>query len=399
MADEKETNPSPISDELFNNLTLDDKGKAVAPSTGSPPVARRAPPRPENVPPGARRGPPPNHRPRPSGPSGGPNSPPRRPSGAGRLRGPERPLTEEEKKKRAEYYERKRREGSKKKSAPVRAHRDRDVIDKLDETNPFGLPTIHHAGPYDAVLTSRNKATNKHAPMSAFPKDSVNMSLGGSGPINKRPDHAAFMGNNDGDATADFGTSHVSKPSADVAIFDAHQRASVIHGDESVGLGTSTFLEGTPAAKAAVEKAQQESMLRATMEAGGGLQRKKSLAQRIGIRPQRPGFSSSGRMTNPEGVYYRDRPSGGSMSSPRGENNPFFSEYEPNKDGEEQISVRRTNGGADASDSKPPLPGSLERRVTADSISEQPKPKGGLLGRMKSLKGGPRTRPVDKDYV
>lgn len=226
------------------------------------------------------------------------------------------------------------------------------------------------------------------------------MSMGGSGPLNKRPDHATFMGNNDGDATADYGVSLAPPTKKDVAMFDPHLRASVIHGDETVGLGTSTFLEGTPAAKAAVEKAQQESLEQAAMD--GGLQRKKSLAQRIrGInRPQREGFNSSGRMTNPEGVYYRDRPSAGSVSSPRGETNPFFNEYEPSKDGEEQISVRRTSGGA-TNPKSPPLSGGLERRATVDSMAAepQPKPKGGLLGRMKSLKGGPRSRPVDKDYA
>lgn len=121
----------------LSELSIDDKdkGKTVAASTSSPPVARRAPPRGENVPPGARRGPS-THRSRPSGPPGGPNSPPRRtPSGAGRPRGSERPLTEEEKKKRREYYERKRREDKKK----IKAHRDHDLIDKLDETNPFGI--------------------------------------------------------------------------------------------------------------------------------------------------------------------------------------------------------------------------------------------------------------------
>lgn len=226
--------------------------------------------------------------------------------------------------------------------------------------------------------------------------------MGGSGPLNKRPDHATFMGNNDGDASADYGVSHVPKPSADVAIFDAHQRAAVIHGDESVGLGTSTFLEGTPAARAAVAKAQQES-LEQGMPAEGGLSRKKSLAQRIGINrpPRAGGFANSGMRTNPEGVYYRDRPSvGGSMSSPRGENNPFFSEYEPTKGGEEQISVRRTSAAGGATGPKSPPPAGLERRVTTESYTEQPKSKGGLLGRMKSLKGGSRSRPVvDKDYV
>lgn len=110
------------------------------------------------MPPGARRGPPPSHRSRPSGPPGGPNSPPRRaPSGAGRPRGPERPLTEEEKKKRREYYERKRREEKKK----VKAHRDHDLIDKLDETNPFGISlskyTIHIL---DVILDTANFPNN-----------------------------------------------------------------------------------------------------------------------------------------------------------------------------------------------------------------------------------------------
>lgn len=238
--------------------------------------------------------------------------------------------------------------------------------------------------------------------MSAFPVDSVNMSMGGSGPLNKRPDHKTFMGMNDGDATADYGVAAAPlKP--DVAMFDPHQRASVIHGDESVGLGTSTFLEGTPAAKTAVEKAEMESREAAMMQGGGGMQRKPSLAQRL-RRPKQAGFSASGRMTNPEGVYYRDRPSGGSMSSPRGETNPFFNEYEPTKDGE-QLSVRRTSGGNATESKAPAVPASLERRATADSFEQQqqqPKPKVGLLGRMKSLKGGPRSRapaPLDRDYV
>lgn len=230
------------------------------------------------------------------------------------------------------------------------------------------------------------------------------MSMGGSGPLNKRPDHKTFMGNNDGDATADYGVAAAPlKP--DVAMFDPHQRASVIHGDESVGLGTSTFLEGTPAAKAAVEKAQQESSV--DVEDNGGLGRKQSVFRRA-LASKREGrgggFSASGRMTNPEGVYYRDRPSGGSLSSPRGETNPFFNEYEPNKGGEEQLSVRRTSGN-NPTDSKAAVPGSLERRATTESFEQQqqqPKPKMGLLGRMKSLKGGPRSRapaPLDRDYV
>lgn len=226
------------------------------------------------------------------------------------------------------------------------------------------------------------------------------MSMGGSGPLNARPDHSTFMGNGTEDAFSDYSTgiSIVPPTKKDLTMFDPHMRAAVVHGDETQGLGTSTFLEGTPAAKAAVEKAEQENA--ATMAQDGGLSRKKSLAQRIrGInRPQRGGFAPSGRMTNPDAMYRdRERGSSGSMTSPRGESNPFFAEFEESKGGEEQISVRKMSSGGAAS---PPLPGSLERRATTDALGgfEQPKPKtgGGLLGRMKSLKGGPRSRP-EKD--
>lgn len=218
------------------------------------------------------------------------------------------------------------------------------------------------------------------------------MSMGGSGPLNSRADHATFMGVATDEAYIDFST---GAPPArkDPAVFDPHRRASVIYGDNTDGLGTTTFLEGTPAARAAVQKAEQESTLLGVDN--GGLQRKKSLAQRIrGInRPPRGEFPPpSGRLTNPDGAY-RDHVSSASMSSSRNEANPFFAEYEPSKDGEEQISVRETGGGQ----STPPLPGSLERRSTTDALGGLEGPKkasggggGGLLGRMKSLKGGPR---------
>lgn len=221
--------------------------------------------------------------------------------------------------------------------------------------------------------------------------------MGGSGPLNARPDHSTFMGNGNDEAFNDYssGISVVPPTKKDLTMFDPHMRVSVVHGDETQGLGTSTFLEGTPAAKAAVEKAEQEN---AALGQEGGLGRKKSLAQRIrGMNStRRGGFQPSGRTTNPDGAY-RDHGSSGSMTSPRNETNPFFAEYEPNKGGEEQISVRKMSAGGPTS---PPFPGGLERRATTDALGgfEQGKPKtgGGLLGRMKSLKGGPRSRP-DKD--
>lgn len=263
------------------------------------------------------------------------------------------------------------------------------------------VAVFHHAGPYDAVIASRNKAASGRAPMAAFAKDSANMSIGGSGPLLARADHSTFMGNGTDEAFTDYATSISGAPPTkkDLALFDPHRRASVIHGDETVGLGTSTFLEGTPAARAAVQKAELES---AQQNQDGGLQRKKSLAQRIrGInRPPRGEFGPSGRLTNPDAVY-RDHSTSASMSSARNETNPFFAEYEPSKDGEEQITVRKMSQAGPGSPASPPLPGTLERRSTTDALSgpeQQPKKSGGgLLTRMKSLKGGPRSRPSDRD--
>ena len=222
------------------------------------------------------------------------------------------------------------------------------------------------------------------------------MSMGGSGPLNARADHATFMGNGTEEAFTDYASGMAGGASRkEPAMFDPHRRASVIYGDITEGLGTTTFLEGTPAARAAVQKAEQEDAMR---NMDGGLQRKKSLAQRIrGInRPPRGEFGPPrDRLTNPDGAY-RDHASSVSMSSSRNEANPFFAEYEPSKDGEERISVRETKDDVPPT---PPVPGSLERRATTDALGGlEPSKKsgGGLLGRMKSLKGGPR-RPADKD--
>ncbi|KAL2283972.1 hypothetical protein FJTKL_09213 [Diaporthe vaccinii] len=420
MADTKRS-ASPTIEDMFAGITIDTKDKKPDPPQRPPPMNRPGAPRGENMPPPGRRGPPPpNHKPsrsqeealrarrqRPNG--DGPNSPPRR-TGPGSGRGrrnsesslSERPaLTEEERRARDKRRreERKRREGRDK---PPRTHRDMDLIDKLDATSIYGTGLFHHSGPYDAVIASRNKAASGRAPMAAFAKDSANMSIGGSGPLLARADHSTFMGNGTEEAFTDYATSISGAPPTkkDMALFDPHRRASVIHGDETVGLGTSTFLEGTPAARAAVQKAEQES---AMQNQDGGLQRKKSLAQRIrGInRPPRGEFGPSGRLTNPDTVY-RDHSTSASMSSARNETNPFFAEYEPGKDGEEQITVRKMSQAGPGSPASPSLPGTLERRSTTDALGgpEQQQPKksgGGLLTRMKSLKGGPRSRPSDRD--
>jgi hypothetical protein len=240
--------------------------------------------------------------------------------------------------------------------------------------------------------------------MQAFPKDSLNNVLGGSGPLNKRPDHAAFLGHNDDEAFKEWSAGAkegAAQPSnKGEAVFDPLARGSVVYGDESLGLGTSTFLEGTPAARTAIQKREEE---RAAETLNEGLQRKKSLAQRIrGINRGGRDFQASGRMTNPDGAYRSRRtPSEGggqtsvSMQTPGSERNPFFSDYDggPGK-GEENFSVRKMDqNGGKVSPTSPKGGFALERRSTTDGNGDDSQQKGGILGRMKSLKSGRRGRP------
>lgn len=252
--------------------------------------------------------------------------------------------------------------------------------------------------------------------MQAFPKDSLNNVIGGSGPLNARPDHATFLGQNNEDAFLDYSNQAATKgrsgsvpytdaaiprPKGDVPVFDPMARGSILHGDESLGLGTSTFLEGTPAARAAIQKHREE---RAADIMDGGIQRKKSLAQRIrGINRPARGFDPSGRMTNPEGVYSSRRSPSGSYipTSARiaDERNPFFEEYETGK-GEESISVRRTDGNGEPT---PQRHNPLERKGTNDAAGsdkdEGQSKQSGLLARVKSLKAGKRSTPAPRDVT
>ncbi|TIC95829.1 Protein PAL1 [Colletotrichum higginsianum] len=431
MAPPFDTKASPTAEELFDGLTINDQ-KQSRPDGGRP-STNRPPGQPgrENIPPGRRGPPPPGHRPSrsqeeamrqrrmqggsnggPPRPAGAPASPQRRPqerrprrnSDSSVLIDIEKPLTEEEKKaKDARRRERERRAREGKDKDPKKPSRRLDIIDQLDATSIYGTGLFHHDGPFDAANPHRNRKGSRRAPMHAFAKDSLNMSLGGSGPLNKRPDHATFLGNNDGDASADFATAAArnAERKADPAVFDPRARGSIIYGEESMGLGASTFLEGTPAARAAIQRTQAEQAQQAASE---GLGRSKSIAQRIrGIKREPREYGPSGRITNPEGAYTSRRsPDGNGPSSSisyTGERNPFFSEYgkEP-----ETISVRRN--GARSPGSPPPVPrrgsaNGLERRATADATSPTDdgpsKPSGGFLARVKSLKGGRRRQVSD----
>jgi hypothetical protein len=179
-------------------------------------------------------------------------------------------------------------------------------------------------------------------------------------------------------------------PSKTAAAFDPKKALNLVHGDETPGLGTSTFLDGTPASRAAVQKSVSESVEDRPkspngMNNGGGLQRKKSLAQKIRSISQNrtvDGPIQSHRRPPPppgrsptEPPYSPITSSGPSPS--QGNNNPFFSDYDTAYDRKgETITVAERR--APGSPRKP----SVGRAQPGDG---RPVDNSGLLGRVRSL--------------
>ncbi|KAI1755867.1 Pal1-domain-containing protein [Xylaria castorea] len=411
---------SPTAEELFNSLDINDDAskKLQSRSNGgqsSSNRAHRGPPRGENIPPQGRGVPSSSHRPSrsqeealkvrrvPVGtngnkPAGG--SPQRRTEPRLRRNSDssvmEKPITDEEKKlreMRQRDRERRHRDG---KSRPKKL----DIIDQLDATSIYGTGLFHHDGPFDACNPSRNRKGSRRAPMQAFAKDSANNTIGGAGPLNKRPDHKLFMGQEPHDASSMYATrKDPNKPRThEMELFDPKQRGDVEYGEETLGLGSSTFLEGTPATRTAIARNQEESAQEA---AETGLGRKKSVVQRFKSIKRGPRDYESGRVTSPEAYQgHSPRPSlpSAGISAGMGERNPFFAEFD-NK-AEERINVRRKDSEAMTPLTPPPAHGaSLERRSTTDATMDGPaegqtrQAGGGFLSRVKSLKGGRRQRP------
>lgn len=314
---------------------------------------------------------------------------------------------------------------------------------------------FHHDGPFDACNPHRNRKGSLRAPIQAFAKDSANNAIGGSGPVNKDINFAQFHGRGE-EGFTDFATSGAVKteePLGDLATYESYAGASApvrtgpevqaginrtssfnpkanvdpVHGVESLGLGTSTFLEGAPAARTAIQRRESNSEVLAN---GAGLGRKLSLAQKIrGISNSNRGNAfarPSGRVTSPEGVYDRAMsPLGpGEVYSAGGlhkitESNPFFNDYDYDdayerkgriiQQAEQRQGTGSIGGGQDRSNARaramsspkrPETAGMLERRVTNDGAINGPAEAsgGGFLSRVKSLKGGKRTRPERRDY-
>ncbi|KAK4694746.1 hypothetical protein P7C71_g2888, partial [Lecanoromycetidae sp. Uapishka_2] len=284
--------------------------------------------------------------------------------------------------------------------------------------------------------------------------------MGGSGPVNKELNFAQIHGRGE-EGFTDYAKSGAPKPLAEpfqytqnqminyeayagssaptragpgvragvdrTSTFNPTGRADKIHGEESMGLGTTTHLEGAPAARATIQRRESENDGIPSTSNAGGLGRKRSLAQKIrGIsNTNRGAFVPSGRVTSPDGVY-NDRvgtpTSPGDVQGAGGmpkikETNPFFNDYDDEYErkgqqiqaaeqrnrmgsigaGDDQISARAR---AMSSPKRAATGGMLERRTTNDGTSNGPVESsggGGFLNRVRSLKGGRRARPERKE--
>lgn len=285
------------------------------------------------------------------------------------------------------------------------------------------VPVFHHDGPFDAANPHRNRKRDNRAPMRAFPATSANMMLGGSGPLNKGIDLERFHGVGE-EGFQDYGKAGNELPRrpdgpgrvVTATHFDPVARVEPIHAEETMGLGTSTFLEGAPASKKAVmQRRESETQMpeQGFAAPGGTLGRKKSLAQRFrgGIRGDRPTRSpelprynngindaampdSPPKPTRAPPIPSREvQSAGGPSRIHQGESNPFDSMYDEAYDRKgASISIaERERGGRARAPSSPMRP--LERRITTDSADGDPENRPtGFLSRVKSLKGGRRVR-------
>ncbi|AMD19252.1 HBR351Cp [Eremothecium sinecaudum] len=155
-----------------------------------------------------------------------------------------------------------------------------DTIDKLDVTGLFG-GAFHHDGPFDACTPHRNQ-NKKVAPVLAFPKDGPNSTLTGvTTAPSARGQVFGIEVDDDSYLYHSIKTSKIAGSSAstlsdgipkqNVTQFDAKNKADLVHGPTTQGLGSTTFLDGAPAAPAAIEDMNKHSTIG----------RKKSLNQRL----------------------------------------------------------------------------------------------------------------------
>ena len=238
----------------------------------------------------------------------------------------------------------------------------------------------------------------------------MNMAIGGSGPVRNNIDLELFHGRGV-EGFSEFATTR----KAATQIVDPTAKTEPVHGEESYGLGTSTFLEGAPASRKALLRRQSEDDP-ADGNLNGGLSRKKSIAQRFrGMSATRriPGEirTPDGQFANGSADLETSPPrvkavsAGGIMHAKftkENEINPFDNDYEKayEKKGSQIKIVEQDKPTGDRSRplSSPrasvvPRSQTIDAGVVARGSNEEERSlgaSGGFLNRMKSLKGGPR---------
>ncbi|KAI5369845.1 hypothetical protein Slin15195_G007230 [Septoria linicola] len=439
------TRPVQVPEDIFNELSLLDKplsngqGGAGAyivkrPENRGLPRPGGPPPPPPYRPVGDRERPP--RPPRSPEKNGFPRARPRRASESSVMEKERRPrMDRDEGRERTESSERRRAERRKEREErhrrdkqkprngekPRRKPQGLDIIDKLDVTGIYGQGLFHHDGPFDACNPHRNAKKDRRAPMQAFPADSANMQLGGAGPLRSRLDLDKFHGRGE-EGFSEFAATRkkteTNQWKTEPITIDPMQKVEPVHGQETYGLGTSTFLEGAPASRKDMQRRDSEDP--ELYAGGGGLTRKKSIAQRF------RGMSASKRerptdLRSPEARYQYGGPTspplpqnkavsaGGPVQArynKENEVNPFDNDYEAafEKKGtqiriaEQEKPYNRARAGS--SPRAPPL----TRTQTSDARlpsrngrgssgdEERPTTSGvsGFLNRMRSVKGGPR---------
>lgn len=268
--------------------------------------------------------------------------------------------------------------------------------------------------------------------MQAFAEDSPSMVPTGGAP--RTFDHDLYLGKGE-DPYNDFSRTAIkqmlnttnSQPKPDVATYDPKGKIEPVHGEETMGLGTSTFLDGAPASRAAIQENQKDDVFlglpganeNGSGSGGGGLQRKKSLAQRIkfgGHGRERAMTDRAPRVASPErmddGVpRYKDQPRKGSYQGQPHGHHPahhaasasYDSYNRPSADRERKPLPRTKTDGSCATDGDEvddfgrPAVNRVRRgsegwsaghgnRSGTGSASGSGSTGGGLLGRMKSLR-------------
>ena len=321
---------------------------------------------------------------------------------------------------------------------------------------------FHHDGPFDACNPHRNRKKDIRAPMQAFPTGSKNNTIGGSGPLNKTFDMDRIRGTGaegyQDFAAAPIGEGYNTQSGRKYSwekdrpgVYDPFSKVELKHGEESVGLGTSTFLEGTQASRSAMQRRESENETSTLQNNGaapgmvnaGGLGRKKSLAQRFrGMsQPRRGGLETGGPSAaiSPREPTSPDSPpprkgslaaavkqvypasAGGRIGASHGDTNPFFNDYDDayeKKGASIKVAEQEQNGlkdkplpvqpGRQRAPSSPMRAAPLERRITGDvangngedglsrttsnglqapALAANGAGGGGFLSRVKSLKG------------